>query len=579
MVRERGEGGEITVPPTIHALLQARLDTLDVDERVVIERGAVEGEVFHVGSVTVLAPEPVRTAVQDHLSRLVRKELIRPHRGAFPNDEAFRFRHLLIRDAAYEALPKATRADLHEQFAEWLSHHDLVEKDEILGYHLELAHRYRAELDPADPRLEELASSAARRLSAAGRAALGRGDYTAGRSLLRRSLALFRPDDEERFAPIPELAAALWEAGELGDARTLLAEAKEAVDPAVAAMATIVDDVLDSVSAGTRTLEERRERREEAFRILDVACDDEGLALCWWAVAGESWYLCRAADTTAASERGLEHLARAGVKTRTDDFTMWTAVANVYGPTPVAEGIERVESLLGELGEGTILHALTNALARLLAMNGDVDSARSLHVCAREILREAGLTTTAAGTAMSRAWIEERAGDHATAERELRASIEELEQLNDRAFRATAAANLAENVYLRGDLEEVRELCALVREESPKDDRINWVYLECLEACLLSHAGETEEAEARTRKALSLADTTDFYFARGATRLYLATILARAGREADSAALASDGLAIFDAKADVTGLAWARRLLDGPGSSPADPSADAANVG
>ena len=72
-------------------------------------------------------------------------------RRTLPDDDAFRFRHLLIRDAAYEALPKASRAELHERFAVWLEGRapDLVELDEILGYHLEQAARYRAELgDP-----------------------------------------------------------------------------------------------------------------------------------------------------------------------------------------------------------------------------------------------------------------------------------------------------------------------------------------------------------------------------------------------------------------------------------------------
>ncbi len=83
----------------------------------------------------------------------MRKELIRSTSPTFPDDEGFRFRHLLIRDAAYESLPKATRAELHERFADWLEQHELVERDEIVGYHLEQAHRYRAELDPADPTL------------------------------------------------------------------------------------------------------------------------------------------------------------------------------------------------------------------------------------------------------------------------------------------------------------------------------------------------------------------------------------------------------------------------------------------
>jgi len=57
MVREHGRDGEIVVPPTIHALLQARIDSLDGDVRIVMERGSVEGEVFHRGAVAQLSPE------------------------------------------------------------------------------------------------------------------------------------------------------------------------------------------------------------------------------------------------------------------------------------------------------------------------------------------------------------------------------------------------------------------------------------------------------------------------------------------------------------------------------------------
>jgi predicted ATPase len=312
LFRERGGGEEIEVPPTIHALLQARIDSLDADERLVIERGSVEGQVFHRGSVAMLAPEPVRPTIESHLSKLVRKELIRPDRGTFPDDEAFRFRHLLIRDAAYESLPKATRAELHERFADWLTGHDLIEQDEILGYHLGQAHRYRAELDPQDPRLRELGSRAARHLATGGRTALGRGDYNAGRMLLQRAALLFPSDDEARFASIPDLAVALWEVGQQADARVYLAEAKQAADPAVVAMASITDDILALVTGGSITFEERAASREKARVVLESVEHDEGLALYWWAVAGERWNLCRGADTVAASERSLFYSGRSG---------------------------------------------------------------------------------------------------------------------------------------------------------------------------------------------------------------------------------------------------------------------------
>jgi predicted ATPase len=136
LVQESGNG-EVAVPPTIQALLAARLDQLDPSERAVLERGSVEGRIFHRRAVEALVPDD--SAVVSRLTSLVRKELVRPDKPVFSGDDAFRFRHLLIRDAAYDALPKATRADLHERFADWLEKHgqDLVELDEILGYHLE----------------------------------------------------------------------------------------------------------------------------------------------------------------------------------------------------------------------------------------------------------------------------------------------------------------------------------------------------------------------------------------------------------------------------------------------------------
>src|SRR5918996_3061308 len=159
----RASEGEVAVPPTLHALLHARLDQLEQPEREVLERGAVEGEVFHRGAVRALSADG---QVTPRLAALVRRELIRPDRTQVPADDAFRFRHLLIRDAAYEALPKATRADLHERFAVWLETKgtELVELDEILGYHLEQAVRYKQELGRRDPDLAERASE---RLAAA----------------------------------------------------------------------------------------------------------------------------------------------------------------------------------------------------------------------------------------------------------------------------------------------------------------------------------------------------------------------------------------------------------------------------
>ena len=179
---------EVEVPPTLKALLAARLDQLDEAERRVLERGSVEGEIFHRGAVQALAPE--ETQVTTRLAALVRHQLVRPDRAQLAGDDGYRFRHLLIRDAAYDALPKAVRADLHARFADWLDEHGeaLVERDEIVGYHLEQAARYRARARAARPRPWPTAPPPGSPPPAS--RAIDRQDYRAGAALLARAAEL-----------------------------------------------------------------------------------------------------------------------------------------------------------------------------------------------------------------------------------------------------------------------------------------------------------------------------------------------------------------------------------------------------
>ena len=219
-------GADIVVPGTLKALLAARLERLEEAERGVLERGAIEGELFHRGAVQALAPADVQVA--SRLTALVRKELIRPERPLVPAEDGFRFCHLLIRDTAYDALPKATRAELHERFADWLEHHsaELVERDEIVGYHLQQAHRYRVEIGDPDETSRLLGERAAKRLAAAGWRAVIRGDVHAVVNLFERALALGIPDPAERTRVLVDLGDALHEAGRASASLTVLLEAR-----------------------------------------------------------------------------------------------------------------------------------------------------------------------------------------------------------------------------------------------------------------------------------------------------------------------------------------------------------------
>jgi class 3 adenylate cyclase/tetratricopeptide (TPR) repeat protein len=563
MVREHGSDGEIAVPPTIHALLQARIDSLETDVRVVMERGAVEGEVFHRGAVAVLAPEPVRQEVEEHLTTLVRKELIRSTAPTFPDDEGFRFRHLLIRDAAYESLPKATRAELHERFAEWLSAQDLIERDEIVGYHLEQAHRYRAELDPHDPTLAGLAARASDHLAAAGRVAMDRGDFNAGRSLFRRASAILAEDDPRRLALTPDLAIALLESEDLDEARAALARARLAADPVIAATATVIESSFDFLGAGSIPTDVRLARLDDAYQVLSAAEDDEALGYYYWGLAGERWVSLQAQETVAACERGLVHFRRAGIHRRTDDLLWWVRSAYVFGPTPVAEAIERVRALQEEAGDAMALQAgAATTLGRLLATQGDFVRARELYQFGRDFYISSGMTVSAGGVTMHGAWIEERAGDLAAAVELLRLGASELEALGNMAFYSTVAIYLAECLYLDGRLDEVRRWRDASLAASPEGDLVNVVYAEALEGCLLSHEERHEEADALLRGALDRSRTTDYYFVRAEIPLFHAEVLSRAGDAEGAARSAAHGLGFLEAKADVAGLARARERLD-----------------
>ncbi len=221
--------GSIVVPPNMQALLSARIDSLDATDRAVIERASIEGRTFHRGAVVDLLEEDARAGVGACLLSLARKDLIQSEEALFAGDDGFRFGHILIRDAAYDAVPKQLRAELHERFAGWLERmvrNRQSEFEEILGYHLEQAHRYQAELG-RDTEARRLADLASRRLAPAGIRALGRADIPAAINLLTRTADLLPPDDLRRLDVLPELGIALTEAGELSKAAETLHEAEE----------------------------------------------------------------------------------------------------------------------------------------------------------------------------------------------------------------------------------------------------------------------------------------------------------------------------------------------------------------
>ncbi|HYI75698.1 MAG TPA: adenylate/guanylate cyclase domain-containing protein [Gaiellaceae bacterium] len=553
MVREHGGGGEIAVPPTIHALLQARIDSLDGDVRVVMERGAVEGEVFHRGTVAELAPDPVRPDVSTHLATLVRKELIRSTSPMLPQDEGFRFRHLLIRDAAYESLPKATRAELHERFADWLAQHDLVESDEIVGYHVAQAHRYRAELDAGDARLDELARRASSHLADAGRGALDRGDFNAGRSLFGRAAALLPEKDETRLAIGLELSGALSETS-ADEAWRLMSEAHEADDPQTRGRAMALMASWALTGSQNWPAEKRSAWRTESRDILEDVGDDYGLALHWWGIGIEAWFRLRGLDAAEAFERALDHLERSGRPQDRLGLMIRHQLLSSYffSPTPVDEAIDRLRAL--RAGEHGLLARAweQTVLARLASMKGDFDGPRKLVRDARRAYLDAGLLVSGAAIALSESGIERRAGDYEAAERALREGLVILEDLDETSYRPTLAVILASVLYEQGQFDEVQEWCELARSTSGADDLVNFIYIDALSACLLARRGSHDGAKVLALTALRRIEGIEHNETQINTYRFVAEVFALASDPDAALDYAQRAVALALAKGDVT---------------------------
>jgi class 3 adenylate cyclase/tetratricopeptide (TPR) repeat protein len=315
-----GDIGLAEIPPTIHALLAARLDQLPDEERRVLERASVIGQVFYRGALVALSPEPLGETVDAVLEVLVRKDLIRPDRSEeFAREQTYRFRHILIRDAAYEAIPKERRTHLHETFAAWLEQaagERVTEYEEILAHHLEQALRQRAELGPLDERARDVGRRAADLLASAGRRAFARNDLSASVNLLERAVDLRPADEPDRLELLVDLGAALHGFAEFARADAMLREAiataVEAGDGRLEAHATIAHLHLRMFTDSAFAVEEIHEEVARAIPIFEEHGDQRGLARAWHLRSWAYNLALRQASRQEALERGVDHARRAG---------------------------------------------------------------------------------------------------------------------------------------------------------------------------------------------------------------------------------------------------------------------------
>jgi class 3 adenylate cyclase/tetratricopeptide (TPR) repeat protein len=554
--------GSIAVPPTIAALLSARLDRLAPEERAVAERASVVGRVFDQASVVALSPAEGRREVPRNLLGLVRKELIRPDRSGLAQGDAFRFRHMLIRDAAYEGLPKAERAELHELFAGWL---DLTagdrrsEVEEIVGYHLEQAFRYRAELASIDERARGLAWRAAERLIAAGRRAYERSDIAATVNLYGRAATLLDPADPARLAILPDLGRALDSNGRFDDAKACFAEALERSEAAGDERAFAHARALQCLGFMSEvTLDDRRRVADACEEVFERLADDRGLALCWRLRGEASWRAGKAAGDEAALARALEHARRAGAHREEALIANSLSAGLVLGPTPVLDGIRRCDEIIANARDDRgIEMAMSHALAHLHARLGHFDLARSLAIRCREIAVESGQRADAAHLSEV-AWdVETLAGDHETAERIIAEGCNQFAAMGKPHPMLEAFLALSQ-VTLRRDMniEAIGAMAAQKRQATR-------ALLEAAMAGAHLNAGSLEEAERNARSAVDYFATTDLITFHAEIALILGDVLRATGQGEEADTVFRRALDLFRQKGSVVGVRIASARLAG----------------
>jgi DNA-binding SARP family transcriptional activator/tetratricopeptide (TPR) repeat protein len=502
-----GEAGAApSMPSSIRGVLHERLDRLERPERAVLERAAVAGRSFSLGSVLDLSPADEADAVTRELLSLVRKRLILPDPLAL--DDGFRFQHALIRETTYDSTPKSARADLHAQMAARLdAHHG---EPALVGYHLEQSFLLRRDLGSVDTELQTRAAATLRR---AAQEAFGRSDVPATLALYDRAHALLPADDPTLPALLIELGYARVKRGDLAGAETALDEAivvgGRLGDRCAEVRALVERQFVRSVAAVGPTAEQSIRVATDAIRELESLDDPLALARAWWLKSEGDVFACRWKERAAALERALGYARQADVGLDVaGTISSLLAQALCYGPTAVPDAVKRVKELLSDARADRALRAtLSTSLALLLAMQGgiEIDDARATYWEAVATLEELGLPLRRAIHSLYGAQIELLAGDAEAAVAELAAATETLNRFGARAVAATLDALRADILCTLGHFEEAELLSRAVAVATPEDDLMPQLLWRAALSRVLVQRGEVAHAELLATELLQLA--------------------------------------------------------------------------
>jgi class 3 adenylate cyclase/tetratricopeptide (TPR) repeat protein len=551
-----GDVSDLSIPPSIQALVAARLDRLGRNEQAVTQRASVIGRTFWWGAVSELSPEALRPRVGHYLQTLVHKELVLPDQSSFAGEDAFRFGHIMIRDSAYLGMPKELRSELHEQFASWLEKKAgdrIIEYEEILGYHLEQAFKLREELGASDERTEELGRQAVERLASAGQRAFARADMPAAANLLGRAARLLPIRDPQRSELSLNLSDALMEIGELKEAGAVIEQitkvATATKDERMLARASLQHCWLRSYTDVEGWKEQALAETERLIPLFESASDQFGLARSHYLRAQIHWDDYRLVDAEKALEQALFHAREGGEKTHDEAKILSSLTATLFwGPMPVSQALTICDEIVEQGGGNRFVQA--TALLRtagLRAMSSEFDEARASVARARSILSDLGQAFSLARSTHEAGLVELLAGDGPAAEKEFRSGLEALETRGEKAFLATSAALLARALYEQDALDDA-ESFTRASEEAAGDDPAIKAEWGPTRAKVLARRGQLDEAETLAREALAIASEPDDVLVRGHALEGVAEVLLLADNKADAKPLLEEALALYEKK-------------------------------
>ncbi|MEX0850058.1 MAG: AAA family ATPase [Gaiellaceae bacterium] len=499
-------GSPDRVPDTLQALIAARIDYLPPAAKTLLQRAAVVGRVFWGSALEHLSPdlEDIEALLED---LLVREFLLREPRSSISGETAYRFKHLLIREVAYNGLAKLARAHHHARFAEWLAERTGDELLEIRAYHLDQAVEFLVELEGAPP--EELANETADALVKAAKRAIAREAYSTARKLGLRALEL-RPTLGARYVA----ARAAWRLQDWAAVEVEMAkvrdQAREQDEHVIEALA---------LTALGEAMLKRHGDCTQAKAIVDEAlellADTEDPVASFDALtvrATSALWLGEMDDVVRYMEKAYVIALDAGRK------DLQTLAAQALAQTHIVRlELDEAELLLtralelaGESGSVRARVGATLAYGWFLTLKGELDAAETLFEEVRATSAELGVEPAVAAALAKLGWISHLKGDHKRAEKFLREAVQITETRGDRGVLPDLQAALAETLADLGKVDEAERLAVEARTNAgPRDTSAKVAALTAL-AAVREAQQRHEDAEGLLDSALETAREGDF---------------------------------------------------------------------